>query len=315
MTLANGDNVLVCVFNKKLPGTLIIKKVNDGGAASDGFTADITGGTQNIAFSASSPSAAQTLANGAYTLTEDPKTDYVYKGWSVVTDNATCPSSAANPSASASVTIADGQTKTLCFYNQKRVNVKVVKTEVGLIGSTPGQGWKMTISGCTFTDTQPTAGSDGSYTWTNLAPCTYTVSEDTSSKAGFTANDPAPKTVNATGTGQTYIVTFTNTKIIIIPECIVGCFTILETPTPVLPTPTATPTARPTEKPKETVTEIVAGEKTPGPGAISTPIAPSAGTGATASGSGTDSILLGIAGLIIASGGLIMVSASRRKRS
>jgi hypothetical protein len=60
------------------------------------------------------------------------------------------------------------------------------------------------------------------------------------------------------------------------------------------------------------VTDDVAGAKTPG--ALSTPIAPSTGTGLAGS-SEADSVVLGLAGVIIAAGGLAMVRIGPRKRS
>ncbi|MBI4872339.1 MAG: hypothetical protein HY814_12325, partial [Candidatus Riflebacteria bacterium] len=187
VTQDENDSNVVTFYNQPL-GRLIIKKVNDGGAPGESFTADITSGAQDIAFSATSPSAAQSLASGTYTVSEDAKSGYTYKGWSVGAGDVSCPGTPANSSTAASATVNNGQTTTLCFYNQK-----------------PGPGPSPT-------PTQPV-----------IPTCTSCIGEST--------------------------------------------------PTPV---PPATITVPPAATPR--VVETVAGERTPGPGALSTPIAPSTGT-------------------------------------
>lgn len=106
-------------------GNLIIHKVNQGGPDGDQFTADITGGAQNIPFSESTPSTAQQLNAGPYTVTEDPVSGYQYLGWALATNVGTpapqwvCPGGPGEgQTGNASVTIAAGQETHLCFYNR-----------------------------------------------------------------------------------------------------------------------------------------------------------------------------------------------------
>lgn len=171
------------------------------------------------------------------------------------------------------------------FHNQPLVNVTARKTEIHLAGSSAGQGWRMTISGCGFTGTQAT-GPDGTVTWTGLALCSYTVFEDPTSKPGYLAAGPVSQLVNATEPGRTYTVSFANYRQVTIPECAIAC-------EPVTPgggaLPASTPSAVTSPAPATTPgpVETVAGAATPGSnqgsaGAKPTPIAPATGTGTVA---------------------------------
>ncbi len=209
------------------------------------------------------------------------------------------------------------------FHNQPQATVKAIKTEIFLAGSAPGQGWKMTITGCGFADTK-TTGPDGSVAWTGLPLCDYTVAEDPASKAGYFPAGPTSVSVNATEAGATYTVAFSNYRETNIPTCTVGCETVSSAAPTAIPSPAPTTSppspAPPPLSPATPATpapiETVAGAVAPGPGnpvasAKATPIAPDAGSGLAARGAGEVALLP--LGLAIAAAGSAIAFSSRRR--
>jgi len=313
VTVGAEETRLVCVYNQPLLGHLIIKKVNQGGADGDGFTADITGGTQNIAFSEAATSAPQSLAAGAYTVTEDAKAGYEQLGWAIQA-GAACPPGPTSAGAAASATVASAADTTVCFYNRPFITIKVHKTEVRNGNAKDGSNWTFTLSGCGITPRAAQTSSQGNIEWTNVpaaisasgVACAYTVTETT--QPDWTVSPGDTQTTGITSGSVT--LTFINTRN---DACVDGCFTILTTPTPPPPPPTPTATAtRPPFTPTPKIEEEVEGVKTPG--ALSTPIAPSTGTGATGGDGGT-TILVVLLGLVIASGGLAVLTLGRTRGS
>jgi hypothetical protein len=246
---------------------------------------------------------ANNLLPGTYHVHEDAKAGFVLLGFATLYNTgAACPDEPTAKGSSGTAVLTESDTfAKVCVYNQPRVNIKVTKAEIIEGASSPGQGWKITVSGCGFTDSHPTAGSDASYTFSDLAPCTYTVSEDASSKTGYVPLVPSSVEVIATAAGHTYEVNFINVKFggCVGEACLPVIVTLTPSPTPPTPTP-PTPTA--------TVTEVTFGEKVASP----TAIAPETGSGLDNSG-GTTNILLAAAGLIALSGGMATLALSHRK--
>ncbi|MEO6044391.1 MAG: hypothetical protein ABIQ47_10775, partial [Tepidiformaceae bacterium] len=131
----------------------------------------------------------------------------------------------------------------------------------------------------------------------------------------------------AVTTGQLTLVCVMNTKASpppITQDCTTCAPLIVSTPTPTpTPTPTApaatpvnTSTATNTPIPPtatKTTVDAVAGEKTPGPAAKSTPIAPSTGGGISGSGSSLTGVLAFI-GIAILGAGMALMAAGRRRK-
>ena len=250
------------------------------------------------------------LPDGSYTVTET-----LQAGWKVVGSKYVIGGSGTQPGLSRDFTIGLEENKEIDFFNQPLVAIKATKLEV--VGGTTqaGEGWLITISGCGFSDSQPT-GADGSVTFPNLLPCNYTVSEKVDSKPGFAPAGAVTKSVNATTPGQTVLVGFEN---VALGFC-TTCTNVEPTPTPTTVPPTATPTtpANPTATPvpptaTPTIVDITRGEKTPGPGI--TPIAPNTGNGLFGTSTGSTNMLLALIGAITLGGGLLVLAASRRRRS
>ncbi|MBE7518906.1 MAG: hypothetical protein HS107_06630 [Thermoflexaceae bacterium] len=310
----DGGEAVARFFNQPLGG-LLIKKVNDGGASSTQFKADIEGGNQDLTFSEQTASEIQALANGAYTVTEDAASGYDYLGWTVLAGDAACPATPANSSAEASVGLSGTETKTLCFYNRKQVTIRVHKIERFLGGQErDGEGWGFELNGCGVHQTGTTDGS-GDVAWTGLPPalgCSYTISEN--GRDGWEFENPGNGRVTVTpGPGADTSVTFVNRGLLACrgEECAVTL------PQPATPAPTRTvePTPTPT---KPVATETVAGARTPGsPGgtmqAQATPAAPSAGSGSAAPGGGGN-FTLALAGFLIVAGGAALFATEARKR-
>ncbi|MCE7927601.1 MAG: hypothetical protein HUU14_06065 [Dehalococcoidia bacterium] len=308
----DAGDVVARFFNQPLGG-LLIKKVNDGGASSTQFKADIEGGNQDITFSGESASEIQPLATGTYTVTEDGAYGYDYLGWTLLAGDATCPATPASSSAEASVGISGAEVKTLCFYNRKQVTIRVHKIE-RLSGGQErdGKGWDFELNGCGVHQTG-TTDSGGNVTWTGLPPalgCSYTISEN--GRDGWEFENPASGQVTVTpGPGADTWVTFVNTILLACrgEECAVTL------PQPATPTPTRTVEPTPTTP---VVTETVAGARTPVPPGETaqvkaTPAAPSAGSGSAAPGGGGD-FTLALAGFLIVAGGAALFATEARKR-
>lgn len=217
-------------------GNLIIHKVNQGGPDGDQFTADITGGAQNIPFSESTPSTAQQLNAGPYTVTEDPVSGYQYLGWALATNvGATAPQwvcpggPGEGQTGNASVTIAAGQETHLCFYNRPEGSIKVIKIDktISADSTRPAGGWDFNVPGGTknialgggevvasnvpagdhtVTEVQarskescpalPNTGQEGYYT-TVQAPADYTIDTPGEQLVWTFTNEPCPATLAA----------------------------------------------------------------------------------------------------------------------
>ena len=251
------------------------------------------------------------IADGSYTVTETNQAGYTVVG--VVNVNTSTFTAGTTGSGS----VADGETTTIRFFNQPKVNIHVTKTEIANGTTNPGNGWTVTLTGCGVNESAVTASGVADFTDLDLC-ANYVVSENPNSKTGFTPAGPTSVTVVATTAGNTYTVNFTNT---LIQVCTSGCAPTTPTPTPVTPTPTNTPTATPTARPTNTPTATptntpinnVEGAKTPGPG--TTPIAPSTGTGIFGSTSSSINVLLALCGLFALSGGLATMAFARRRHN
>jgi hypothetical protein len=240
-------------------------------------------------------------------------TEALPAGWTLTNVQVDGANSAVN--VAKNVTIPDGGTRVVAFYNQPLGSLNVHKDAVTSHNGGPNvqaasddDGWTITVVSvaCGINQSKQTDAS-GNASFTGLPLCTdYVVSENPVNAAspGFTPIS-ATSVSSVTPNGQT--ITFVNRKATFDPPC-QDCIEIVPTATPTntpVP-PTATPvppTATPTPE------EATEGERTPGP----TPIAPSTGTG---SGGGTASmnILLLVAGLAVLSGGLSLTAAGKRRR-
>ena len=221
------------------------------------------------------------VTDGFYTLTETSPAGYTVIGVVNVNDNTF------NPAATGTGTVSNGETTVINFFNRPTVNIHVTKTEVLDGVPVPGSGWAITVSGCGNSYGPTSTNASGYVDFTGLPLCAagYTVSENPTSKSGFAPSGGVSHVVIADTAGTTYTVAFTNV------HTTPGCTTCNNvTPTPVTPTstpptPTSTtnpPTATPTSVPPTntpTPLESTLGEKTPGPGASATPLAPSTGSG------------------------------------
>lgn len=246
-------------------------------------------------------------AGDKYQVTEETRAGYVLTG--VRIDGG-----AVALGASKELTIPEGGTTVIQFFNQPRTGIKVAKTEISLAtpAGAPGAGWSFTLSGCGIVPQVATTNAAGQAQFDNLplaVGCTYTVTE--TQKAGWSAINPV-QVANPVTPGGYATLSFTNVKI----EVCTNCRTI-ETPTPTATpeTPTATPT--PTEKPEDptatpTPVDETRGERTPGPG--QTPIAPSTGEGLLGGQAGGMNLLLIAAGLMALSGGTVVLAMARRRR-
>jgi hypothetical protein len=188
------------------------------------------------------------------------------------------------------------------FGNRPPATVRVLKTVVDQVGNRDRSGWHFNLAGC-GTSINGVTDANGEITWSNLQPainCAYTVTE--TDTEGFSVS-PSQAQVVSPGPGETATVSFTNSRI---PG---------ETP---IPTPTNTPTATPTSTPTETPTntpeptETVAGEKTPGPGSIATPIPPDTGSGFAGAGTAAN-LMMALLGILAISAGLAIFSLGRKR--
>ena len=228
----------------------------------------------------------------------------------------------------ASAVIPNGGTTVVRFYNQPAGGIIIAhKVAVTSHNFGPDQdapndddGWIITVTSaqCGINISLPT-DANGNATFTNLPLCTdYVVSENPVNAASPGFNPVSPTSIGGqTPEGQT--ITFLNRKVTNDPPC-VNCG---PTPTPTVPTPTPTTPATPTSTPvppTATPTEpspvsTVVGERTPGPAASATPIAPSTGGGLMGGTSGGMNLVLIIAGLLALTSGLSFVALGRKHRS
>lgn len=267
--------------------------------AATGFNASETTGASGAFFLG--------IPDGTYTVCETAQANWAVVGskYNAVNQAGVCRTG---------VVANLGQTATVNFYNQPRVNIEVNKNEISSAtpAGGPGAGWSFSLTGCGVGPLVQVTGANGKATFSNLPPavgCSYTVTETV--KAGWSAINPVQVTA-PTAAGQTAVLTFTNILIEVCTNC------VTPTPTPTTPTPTPTPqtptpTPTPTEPPAtvtETPTETTAGERTPGPG--QTPIPPSAGNGIAGSGSNSTSLVLAFLGLLAISTGTTILAFARK---
>ena len=264
------------------------------------------------------------IPDGTYTVCETLQSGWANVGskYNTVTQAGLCRTG---------VTVNLNQTATVDFYNQPRVTIRVHK-KLNVVGFTSnGQGWQFTLTGCGITPQNPqkkTTGPDGIAEFTNLPPaigCSYTVTETVQS--GWTPQSVS-QTARPVAGGQVETLEFLNIRTFDPPcvdpndpRCVPPPPPSTPTPTPTgtpttpttttTPPPTATPTNTPTPTPTNTPVTQVAGERTPGPGASPTPLAPSTGYGFGGAQGGM-SLLLVLAGLISLSLGLAFLALSRR---
>jgi LPXTG-motif cell wall-anchored protein len=238
------------------------------------------------------------ITAGFYTVTEQQQSGWAQTG--LLIDGISQPVNAtAVVEVKAGVSETDLPLVEVEFGNRAQSTVRVIKVVNDQVGTRNRAGWQFNLAGC-GTSINGVTDANGEITWSNLIPainCAYTVTEvDTE---GFTVA-PAQAQVVAPGPGETATVTFTNSRI---PG---------ETPTPTAtPTNTPTPTQTPTNTPEPT--ETVAGEKTPGPGNISTPIPPDTGSGLMGTGT-AGNLLMALIGLMAISGGMALFSLGRKRR-
>ena len=270
-----------------------------------------------------------------YTVTEG-----TLPGWSVT--NVTVDGVSYGASDTAVATIPGAGATIVRFFNQQTGVLHVHKTAEtsanGSIQPAPDDddGWTITVSsaGCGVNLAKQT-DANGNVSFTGLPMCTdYVVSESPVNPAspGFVPVGAAVYSGQTPG-GQT--LTFVNRRTTTTSP---SCQDCSPTPTPAPPAPvtdppppivdaaTATPTAKPpqatptqaapTTAPTRQATQetdevtVVAGAKTPGPGA--TPIAPSAGSGDAGDGESSVSILLALGGLLAAFGTTSLIACVRR---
>lgn len=235
-------------------------------------------------------------------------------GWTLT--NVTIDGAASALNVTKNVTIPDGTTRVVAFYNQPLGSLNVHKVAVTSHNAGPDvpapnddDGWTITVSSvaCGINQSKQT-DANGNASFTGLPLCTdYVVSENpvNAGSPGFNPVSPTSFS-NQKPEGQT--LTFTNRLATFDPPC-QDCIQVTPTPTPTF-TPTATPTTPPTSTPTTRPTEeATAGARTPGP----TPIAPSTGTGGSG-GAASMNLLLLIAGLAALSGGATLAVAGKRRR-
>jgi hypothetical protein len=324
VTVVSGETTHVCVLNQKqaqvVLRTLDVQKVILGSAPDN--AAVFSGWVSSLVYLPWSTTngvpvtVANNLAPGAYSVHENAKAGYALAGFATVYGaGAQCP---AGPTPNGTAGMADlsgnNTAALVCVYNDPRVSITAYKIEVSGGNESPGHGWKVSLAGCRMpADTHPTGGTDGSYTWSDVPPCSaYTVSEDPDSKPGqdFHPSGPTSVVVNATTVGQTYTVTFRNVKVF---TCYPGCIVPKE---PTQPTPEATalpvtpPPPTPTAPPV-TPTDVVVGARTPGPPV--TPIAPSTGSGMVAASDSSNAIPV-MGGFLALASGLAAVAITKGSR-
>ncbi len=214
-------------------------------------------------------------------------------GWTLT--NVTIDGAASALNVTKNVTIPDGTTRVVAFYNQPLGSLNVHKVAVTSHNAGPDvpapnddDGWTITVSSvaCGINQSKQT-DANGNASFTGLPLCTdYVVSENpvNAGSPGFNPVSPTSFS-NQKPEGQT--LTFTNRLATFDPPC-QDCIQVTPTPTPTF-TPTATPTTPPTSTPTTRPTEeATAGARTPGP----TPIAPSTGTGGSGGAASMNLLLL-----------------------
>jgi len=149
-----------------------------------------------------------TFANGGYLWTNLPTGNYT-----VFED--TDPSWTPTTPESIGVNLEYGETEEVYFGNFEKVSItacKEVDTDGDKVGDEPyTEGWEMQLfkNGQSFGEIVLT-GEDGCYTWTDLAPGEYSVTE--SPKDNWYAQGPTSVDFETVQSGEVYSYTFVNSK-------------------------------------------------------------------------------------------------------
>ena len=199
--VAAGETV-TCTFTNTKRGTVIVKKVMQGGTDSFGYT-----GTPNGTIAVNNGTISADVAPGQYASTEGSKA-----GWdltAVVCDDGNSTGSVANRQATFNVEA--GETVTCTFTNRKQGSITVKKI---MVGGTDTFSYSGTPSGSISQNNGTLSQSvePGQYTSTEAAKdgwdLTSVVCDDANS-SGSVANRQATFNVEA---GEAVTCTFTNTK-------------------------------------------------------------------------------------------------------
>ena len=255
------------------------------------------------------------VPDGTYTIQETPKVTHSVVGSVYTVGVAPAnPTSGDNQAAGASragLSVALDETLKVDFFNQPKGKITVVKVETDNVGG-GNFIWDFALDGCGIHKELSIVGS-GSGSFQNLLPCAnYLVTETNANSNGFFSTPIGGQGVNL-GPGGEETVTFNNVRN---PGSIPPPPTTTVTPptdTPTVPTTPTDPTDTPVD-PTDTPTpeSTVAGEKTPGPGNLATPIAPDSGTG-IAAGAGGASVLLALLGLAVLTAGAGLMALGRKR--
>ncbi|MEZ4494546.1 MAG: hypothetical protein R3C29_14695 [Dehalococcoidia bacterium] len=256
------------------------------------------------------------VPDGTYTIQETPKVTHTVVGSDWRVGGLPNGSNTSGGATLAGVSVALDQTLNVDFFNQPKGKITVVKVETDNVGG-GNFTWDFALDGCGIHKELSIVGS-GSGSFQNLLPCAnYLVTETNANSNGFFSTPIGGQGVNL-GPGGEETVTFSNVRN---PDSTPPPPTTTVTPPTSTPTHTPTVSTTPTDPtdtpvdPTDTPTpeSTVAGEKTPGPGNLATPIAPDSGSGLAGSSTGASIMLLlmGLAAITIGSGFL----ALGRKRS
>ncbi|MCA9825086.1 MAG: VWA domain-containing protein, partial [Dehalococcoidia bacterium] len=257
------------------------------------------------------------VPDGTYTIQETPKVTHTVVGSDWRVGGLPNGSNTSGGATLAGVSVALDQTLNVDFFNQPKGKITVVKVETDNVGG-GNFTWDFALDGCGIHKELSIVGS-GSGSFQNLLPCAnYLVTETNANSNGFFSTPIGGQGVNL-GPGGEETVTFSNVRN---PDSTPPPPTVTTTVTPPTSTPTHTPTVSttptdPTDTPVDptdtpTPESTVAGEKTPGPGNLATPIAPDSGTG-IAAGAGGASVLLALLGLAVLTAGAGLMALGRKR--
>jgi hypothetical protein len=316
-------------------GALDVFKVNDldGNKTQDagdaGLAWDVTVSCPGLAnLHGTTPAHFAGLPNNTTcSVTETPAAGYRVIGWrSSDIGTATGQVDADGAGVTTTVHVDDGDRLSVTFYNQPRVNVRVRKREIVGTGDGTGEGWAITVTGCGVNLTLTTL-ANGTATFSDLPPCTFTVSEEVDSKGGFVPIGATSVQVTATLPGETADVGFVNASTeTFCATC--GSPTVFATPTPTpvpaLPTaattaPAATrtpPAPQPTPAgPTVSVTPAGAGAVAGVGTSVATPLPPRTGNGRSGGQAGGPAISLALLGVLALAGGGIVLKLGKSGRT
>lgn len=163
-------------------------------------------------------------------------------------------------------TVSYGSETAVTFYSQPLLSIRVMKVEFTNEGRRAGDGWKITLTGCGMEPETKATDSTGVAHFADVPLCPdYTVSEDISSKPGFTAMGATTRRVEGTSAGVIHEVVFESSNVTVCTTC-AG---VQETPAPPATTATAAPSSAPEQA--TTPTPPGVGANTPTPGPMATP--------------------------------------------